>query len=84
MTTHTNTTVTPSMRFRANDLIRQLNKEGLSVTAMIVDRACFWESFPNSYSDEQVQLAQQLLMTDYGTEDWHLLATAILIVIQSK
>ena len=84
MTTHTNTTVTPEQRFTANALIKSLREQDRKTDAMIVDRACMWESFPQHYSDEKVHLAKLLIQCDFDSEQWHLIASAILIVIESK
>lgn len=84
METNTNTTVTPDQRFTVNAMIKDLRHKGQHLDAMILDKASYWESYPQSYTAEQVHLAKVLMTTAYGTEHWNLIATAILIILENK
>jgi len=85
METNTNTTVTSAQRVRANQLVKELRASQMHKQAMILDQACYWESFPQSYSAEQVRLARLLLTTDYAfSAQWVVIANAILTIIETK
>ena len=84
MNTHTHTQITPAQRFAANTLQREMETAKRYTEARIINSACQWESFPQSYSAEQVCLAQQLLRAQFGTEAWWDIATAICIFIEKQ
>lgn len=84
METNTTNTVTFTKRVRANQLVRQLRAELKCVDALVIEAAIMWESYPSIHSEEELTLANALLTSEYGTEEWHFNATAIYIIIESK
>lgn len=84
MDTNTNTTVTPAQRIRANQKVRQLRAEHKYEDARVLEAAIIWESFPNSYSTEQLTLADALLRTEYGTGEWFSIGYDIYTIINNK
>ena len=81
MDTNTTNTVTSAHRVNAHTTLRNLRINRFYDDANVLDAAINWESFPNSYSAMQVELAQEILILQYGTEAWYNVATAIFTMI---
>jgi hypothetical protein len=83
-TKNNNSTVTPAHRFNAHRVTKQLRAEKQYDTAHIIQTAIAWESFPQNFTPMQAELGAELLLAEYGTENWYNIATTIQITLDNK
>lgn len=63
--------VEPHHRFIINNRIAQARKvDPRDIVAGVENVACYWESFPASYSPDQVAAATRLILSTYGTQEY--------------
>ena len=77
-------TVTLSHRVEANRKVRGLRATNRYVDAEVLETAIIWESFPASYTAMQAELGAALLTSEYGSENYHNIATTIYLIINDK
>jgi hypothetical protein len=77
----TTNTVTFTHRTAANALVKRLRIKGFHTDATLVEAAIMWESFPALHSVEQIELANALLVAEYGSGEWFVAGCAIHTII---